>query len=366
MPSGSGDVGVRIALAEDGTLSFATEGSSVLPPKLVAQVFAQHGETVREWLENYAQGFNADNVKLAKIHEDTPAPEYRSRFERVTFVMCPPEPPVLSDFAEPQPQRPDDKRAGLIARIIPGGVNRHEQKQAGKVAAFEEQHAKWQEGKIAHEESQQRLKAEHEAELARWTDLKELHRQGEENRAAEHEYRLLTDLAYAEEFLAAELAKLAWPRETNIDLEMVDLESAFLDVDLPEIEDVPRRVAVVNANGKRLNFKEKSEKALREEYASHVHGVGFRFAGSVFSILPSVLSVTVSAYSQRLNSSTGTVADEYLYSVRASRSDFRKVNFSKLSLVNPVDALAAFELRRDMTKTGIFRPIDPIDPSPRP
>ncbi len=209
MPSGSGDVGVRIALAEDGTLSFATEGSSVLPPKLVAQVFAQHGETVREWLENYAQGFNADNVKLAKIHEDTPAPEYRSRFERVTFVMCPPEPPVLSDFAEPQPQRPDDKRAGLIARIIPGGVNRHEQKQAGKVAAFEEQHAKWQEGKIAHEESQQRLKAEHEAELARWTDLKELHRQGEENRAAEHEYRLLTDLAYAEEFLAAELAKLA-------------------------------------------------------------------------------------------------------------------------------------------------------------
>lgn len=38
----------------------------------------------------------------------------------------------------------------------------------------------------------------------------------------------------------------------------------------------------------------------------------------------------------------------------------RKIHFDKLDLVDPVAAMEAFTLRRDMTKTGIFRDIEPF------
>jgi hypothetical protein len=89
-----------------------------------------------------------------------------------------------------------------------------------------------------------------------------------------------------------------------------------LDVDLPEIEDLPRRVTSVPERGYKLTLKELKGKALQELYSRHVHGIGFRIIGEVFATLPTVEQVTLSAFTQRDAPATGQRSDTYVYSVR--------------------------------------------------
>jgi len=141
-----------------------------------------------------------------------------------------------------------------------------------------------------------------------------------------------------------------------------DGRTVFLDVDLPEIEMLPAREATVAGRGVRLNYRKLSDTRRRKLYMAHVHGIGFRLIGEVFQGLPRVHTVVCSGYSQRVDPATGQRRDEYLYSVRVGRAAWTRVDFGNLGAVDVVAALDAFELRRQMTKTGIFRPIEPFAP----
>jgi hypothetical protein len=99
-----------------------------------------------------------------------------------------------------------------------------------------------------------------------------------------------------------------------------------------------------------------------EEYARHVHGIILRLAGVVLGLLPGIHRVVVSGYSQLLDSATGHINDDYLLSVAIDKARFAELNFEQLEQVDPIAALERFDLRREMTKTGIFRPVAPIDP----
>ncbi|MBV0934867.1 hypothetical protein [Marinobacterium weihaiense] len=135
--------------------------------------------------------------------------------------------------------------------------------------------------------------------------------------------------------------------------------AVYLDVDLPEIEDIPARMARYGARNRRLLIKQKSGRQLREEYARHIHGVVLRLTGVVLALIPGVERVVVSGYSQRLDEGTGHINDEYLLSVRVDKNDFAQLNFEQLDQVDPIAALERFDLRREMTKTGIFRSVEP-------
>jgi len=58
--------------------------------------------------------------------------------------------------------------------------------------------------------------------------------------------------------------------------------------------------------------------------------------------------------------SLAQVRDEYLYSVRVSREQWQRIDFDKLDNLDVVEALARFELSREMTKAGKFRGVQPI------
>ena len=68
----------------------------------------------------------------------------------------------------------------------------------------------------------------------------------------------------------------------------------------------------------------------------------------------------VSAYTQGVNAGTGASEDHYLYSVIVERDEWNQIDFGALGRVDPVAALDGFQLRRSMTKTGIFKPIEPF------
>jgi hypothetical protein len=96
---------------------------------------------------------------------------------------------------------------------------------------------------------------------------------------------------------------------------------------------------------------------------NHIHGIGFRIIGEALAALPNAQQVVLSAFSQRPNPATGHVGDEYLYSVRVDRDSWSRIAFDGLQNLDVVEALAQFELRRNMTKTGRFKAIEPFSPN---
>jgi hypothetical protein len=55
------------------------------------------------------------------------------------------------------------------------------------------------------------------------------------------------------------------------------------------------------------------------------------------------------------------VRDEYLLSARIARSSWAGIDFNNLDSFDLPEVFSAFQLRRKMTKTGIFSPIEPFD-----
>ena len=96
---------------------------------------------------------------------------------------------------------------------------------------------------------------------------------------------------------------------------------------------------------------------------THIHGIAFRLVGVVFATLPISNTVFISGYSQRLDSSTGKINDDYLFSFKVDRNSFKNIDFESLENVDPVVAMETFENRRKMTATGIFKPIEPFQPA---
>jgi len=153
---------------------------------------------------------------------------------------------------------------------------------------------------------------------------------------------------------------LEWPRETIISYELnISKQTIYIDIDLPEIEDIPNKIAVLSASGKKLNIKNKTLKQLRLEYASHIHAIAFRIASYTFASLPSVNRIILSGYSQRLDKSIGKINDEYLFSIKIDRNIISKVNYENLNNLDLIEFFNNYKFIRNMTSTGIFKKIEP-------
>lgn len=99
-----------------------------------------------------------------------------------------------------------------------------------------------------------------------------------------------------EDALEAVFSQIDWPRETSASFQVSE-DTVLLDVDLPEIEDMPRCTFAYAKRQRDLVEKEKSETQIRKDYARHIHGIGFLLAGETFRTLPNIDNVVISGYS---------------------------------------------------------------------
>jgi hypothetical protein len=266
---------------------------------------------------------NAKVAALGTIHVLTPAPHERLRYEP-------------QEFDTPKPREPVPTPHGLLGWLFKSVRTRIDADNAKRDADYERSLNEWQAEKAAFDES----------EHARKVLLGE---------------RVLSDVEAMEDVLEGSLKSIEWPRETAISAEVDDGgRLVLLDVDLPEIEDMPKTTASVPSRGYKLTVKEMSAAKIQKLYMQHVHGIGFRIIGEAFAVLPNAQEVVLSAFSQRSNKATGAVTDEYLYSVRVKREDWAAISFGNLEGLDVITALERFELRREMSKTGAFRPIEPL------
>lgn len=322
-PSASTNVQVTVAVRDDGTIHFKDHAGNPVPDAWITQAKRQQGDKIRQLIRDKCDEINAQVEALGEIHLYTPAPNVAPNFARRPFDVAAPAPPSL---------RP----RGLLAWIFKRVARRIEAENAARTAAHALAHDQWETARQGHDAAQTVLKQSYFGAVAGVPGDMEM-------------------------LLEQNLHEITWPCETNISIQIsADGGLVMLDVDLPEIEQLPNKFATVPQGGYSLSVKAMGETNRRKLYMRHVHAIGFRLMGEVFAALPTVRETIVSGYSQRTSGMTAQIADEYLYSVRATRNGWSAINFSNLGAIDVVDAFTAFDLRRSMSKTGVFSMVSPF------
>lgn len=340
-------VAVEPQLDDEGAVVFVAKDGVPAPDVVAREMHSQNAEAIAGWLDERVAELNAEREAIVNLHVRTPA-------EPLRFVPARFDAPAPTRMTVPELELPPETPPGclgVIQRLLPGLRRRWEGARDAEV----------EELRRLHGAATQEADADHRTASARWEVAKREFDAREAGRRWLWEEGRRSDPEAVGEFLEQQLGQIAWPRETLVDFDFdVDDETLWLDVDLPEIEDLPDKEAVARGGAKGIGFKNRSATAVRKDYMTHVHGIGFLLVGLAFAALPSIEKVVVSGYSQRLDKATGRIGDEYLYSVRVDRGGWGRVDLGSLDRVDPVEALAAFDIRRRMTKTGVFRPIEPF------
>lgn len=147
------------------------------------------------------------------------------------------------------------------------------------------------------------------------------------------------------------------PVEINVDYEWHQNDHImYLDVDLPEIEDIPEDEVVRLASGN-LKEKKKTQATLKQEYVNLVFGLAIFISANVFNVSPAIHDIVISGYTQRRNKA-GEVNDEYVYSIKFTRNIFEN---SVLCNVNPQDFCMRFENRSNVTSSMLMKKIEPYE-----
>ena len=359
---GGGLAGLSVSLDEKGQLLLADRQGRALTPAEKRQVWDQFGADLEQWLAVEMADINGDTALILNISNDIQAPaSAEPKYEAPPFAEAEPVMPP-APTAPVKPVAPELK-LGFWESWWPGRVAKRQAAHQAALAAWQQSCERWQHACAEQATAFALAQSEYQSAQARWQQAKQAFAAEQALIAQQFSERLTHDAELVAELLENELASLDWPRETLVSLQLqLSRGRVYLDVDLPEVEDLPSHTATLGANHQRLLIKEKSARQLREEYARHVHGVVLRLAGVVFALLPNIKEVVVSGYSQRLNAGTGHIADEYLLSVLLTQAQYGALNFQQPEQVDPIAALAQGQLVRDMTATGMFNAITPLAP----
>ena len=192
--------------------------------------------------------------------------------------------------------------------------------------------------------------------LEQWQEKKEEFEQNEEMK--EREYQSYKNvLNKKEEDLYTNIdtfiGDVSLPVEIFVNYDFKD-GCLMVDLDLPEIENLPTTEYVQGAKGS-IKEKNKTQTEIKDEYITCVFGIATFLASHLFNQSLLIEKMVISAYTQRRNSS-GDMDNEYIYSVKFDRSIFEKNDVSKL---NPYDFCMSCENRCNITAQKVMKKIEP-------
>ncbi len=153
------------------------------------------------------------------------------------------------------------------------------------------------------------------------------------------------------------ISECVLPVEININYEYnKSMQGLMLDVDLPEIEDIPTTILTKTDAGN-LKEKKKTQAELKQEYSILTLGLAIFISANAFNISPSIKNILISGYTQRRDSN-GNINDDYIYSIKFKRESFEGED---LSCINPKDFCFASENRCNLTASSLFKTITPYE-----
>lgn len=332
-----------------------------------ARVRAESKEQLRNELLASIEQMEGVMTQVINVHTLTPNPsqghtmsELQAHYLKQATQPYAIEAPIRPSkpITPPVPEHPDpNEGAGFLKKLFESEEDRQE-RQTTAIQNWRRAVQDWERENALTEQRYQSQRAAWAEQYANWQYEAKCHQEAIDASTANVVYRFTNDASYFESLLDEVLQLTDWPRETQVSFEVIPSESLIhLDVDLPEIEDMPQSSFSLNRSKTEIIEKPMTQKAVRENYARHVHGCLFRLIGLSLFALP-FDTVMVSGFTQRISKETGNLTDDYILSCRVKRSELMRVNFNRLGDVDPVEALAMFDLNRKMTSTHILQTIE--------
>lgn len=146
---------------------------------------------------------------------------------------------------------------------------------------------------------------------------------------------------------------LAYDVRVNYELEDNIL---YVDLDLPEIEDLSRDYPVLVKD--EIVYKKKTNTMLKEEYARLVMSISVFLSANYFNLSSYIDEIVISGFTTVRNN-VGDLVDQYLYSVKYDRAVFEKTDLSKVDDLN--DFILQFENRINLSASNSFKAIKPFE-----
>lgn len=156
-----------------------------------------------------------------------------------------------------------------------------------------------------------------------------------------------------EDWLEESEAPIAFAIQTEV---LEDKGVVMIDLDLPEIEDMPQQKLAELADGT-IKIKKKTQKEQREDYRTCAFGLGEYVASHVLAIVPQAQKIVVSAYTQRRDEKSGEAMDVFIYSVVFERGAFTKGYQEK----DPYDFCQDLPSRFYLLASGVMKEIAPFE-----
>lgn len=352
------DITVRID-DESGKLQFTDKHGGELSRKELGIAWDQNKQKLQSLIQAYIDAQNHLRETILTVHHDMP--DAFDAFVRYTPEPFNGKPPVLTIPNAPKAPAPVKPLSlNFLDKLFPFLRAKKELKHAEACGAFASAQADYEKKHVDWKVSCGQLKKLYTDAQDAFKHAEELHDESERNKALQIDAAIAADDASRIQALEAAFGAVEWPRDTTLDYELVaDGVELHLDVDLPEIEDFPSRMAEMADTGKQVKFRKLAEKQLREDYATHVHGVFVRLLGIAFAALPCLNTIIMSGYSQRKNKKNAIVSDEYLLSVSVTRDRWGQLALRDASIVDPTRTIEMLNHIRKMNANNQFSPIEP-------
>ena len=165
------------------------------------------------------------------------------------------------------------------------------------------------------------------------------------------------EAAKAEQELEDWLAESEAPIEFSIQNEVVEEKGlVMIDLDLPEIEDMPQNALSELADGT-VKIKKKTKKQQYADYRTCVFGLGEYVASHAFNVVPQAKKIVVSAYTQRRDEKTGDLLDVFIYSVVFEREAFTEGYQEQ----DPYEFCGGLKSRFYVLASGVMKEIAPFE-----
>ena len=302
--------------------------------------------------QTYAESIE-ENEKLINIHRMSPTVDALEEYDRILKTLAPPA-YQIPPFATPAPtiesiriQLTNEAQTNVTGNIFKVGKLRKQYVDDNAQSRYSAAVAVWEQSKNAYYQEQKQIEA---AENARFQKA------FEENKAY-MQALIRGDSDVLCGAIEDWISSCELPLEFNVDYEWFpERNMVFLDVDLPEIEDLPDMELTRLASGN-LREKKKTQATLKQEYVTLVLGLSIFISANVFNVSPAIHSIVISGYTQRRDKA-GDINDDYIYSIKFDREAFQK---SVLANVVPQNFCSRFENRMNITTSMIMKKITPFD-----
>lgn len=354
---------VKVIMDSDGKIELRDERDvPIVDPSVIrnikntdayrAQVQALEANR-RQLLDNAYNEAKAENDRFIEIYKQSPKVD---NIEQYLNVLNNLKPPVYArrEYAVPYPAESDIRRAleeeartCVKGNIFNIGRLRREYVESNLNTRLNSEINKWNEEKRRFDLEEERRT---EAESGKYNE-QYVAQKNYMNALIEGEEKIINDA------VEAWISSCELPVEINVDFEWQrEMGVMYLDVDMPEIEDLPN-IEVVKLESGNIKEKKKTQATLKQEYVKLVFGLAIFISANIFNISPAIHDIVISGYTQRRDK-VGNENNEYVYSIKFIREYFEN---SVLENVDPLNFCMRFENRCNITSTMLMKKIEPFE-----